>query len=197
MRRLKVPLIVEGKYDKAALASLVEGEIIMTNGFRIFKDPAKIRMIRALSEKGPIALLTDSDRAGFLIRGHLAGTVPPERIIQLYIPEVYGKERRKSRPSAEGKLGVEGMTAETLLAILDKAGLLEDSPPPADPARITKADLYRLGFSGRAESAQKRERLLKELGLPLGLSANALPGLLSRLISLEELETLTERMFPV
>lgn len=196
MRRLKVPLIVEGKYDKAALASLVEGEIIVTNGFRIFKDPAKLAMIRALGEKGPVALLTDSDRAGFLIRGHLAGAVPPERIIQLYIPEVYGKERRKSRPSAEGKLGVEGMTAETLLSILDEAGLLEDSPPPADPARITKADLYRLGFSGREESARKRERLLKELGLPLGLSANALPGLLSRLLSLEELETLTKRIFP-
>ncbi len=196
MRRLKVPLIVEGKYDKAALASLVEGEIIVTNGFRIFKDPAKLAMIRALGEKGPVALLTDSDRAGFLIRGHLAGAVPPERIIQLYIPEVYGKERRKSRPSAEGKLGVEGMTAETLLSILDEAGLLEDSPPPADPARITKADLYRLGFSGREESARKRERLLKELGLPLGLSANALPGLLSRLLSLEELETLTKRLFP-
>ena len=105
-RRLTVPLIVEGKYDKATLCSLVEGEILITDGFRIYKNKELLALIRRLAEKGPVAILTDSDRAGFAIRGHLAGVIPPERLIQLYTPEIYGKERRKASPSAEGKLGV-------------------------------------------------------------------------------------------
>lgn len=188
MKKLTVPLIVEGKYDKAALCSLVEGDILLTNGFGIFKDAKKLALIRRLGQQGPIAILTDSDRAGFAIRGHLAGAVPPENIIQLYTPEIRGKERRKAAPSAEGKLGVEGMPAETLLSILETAGLLEDSPAAPDPGRITKADLYRLGLSGGEGSALRRQALLKSLDLPLGISANALPGILSRLMSLEELE---------
>ena len=132
-----------------------------------------------------MAVLTDSDRAGFSIRGHLAGAIPPERLIQVYIPEIYGKERRKTAPSAEGKLGVEGMPPEILLSILEQAGLLEDSEIPR-PAAITKADLYRMGLSG----AEKRRALCRRLNLPQGLSANALPGVLARLVSPEELETL-------
>lgn len=189
-RRLKVPLIVEGKYDKSTLCSLIEGDIIVTNGFRVFKDPAKRELIRALGERGPIAVFTDSDRAGFQIRGYLAGILPKEKIIPLYTPEIYGKERRKRRPSAEGKLGVEGMPPDILLSALETAGLLEDSPKPPDPCRITKADLYRLGLSGGEGSAEKRRLLLIRLGLPVGISANSLPGILSRLMSLEELETL-------
>ena len=121
--------------------------------------------------------------------GHLAGAIPPERLIQVYIPEIYGKERRKTAPSAEGKLGVEGMPPEILLSILEQAGLLEDSEVPC-PAAITKADLYRLGLSGGPGSAEKRRALCRKLNLPQGLSANALPGVLARLVSPEELETL-------
>ena len=196
MRRLRVPLIVEGKYDKAVLSSVVEGTIIVTNGFGIFKDKKRLALIQKLAAEGPVALLTDSDRAGFLIRGHLAGAIPKASIIQLYTPEIYGKEKRKAHPSAEGKLGVEGMASDLLLKLLDDAGLLEDSVPAADPLRITKADLYRLGLSGRDDSAKKRSILLQELDLPQGLSANALPGILSRLMPLGELEALTARLFP-
>lgn len=189
MKKLKVPLIVEGKYDKATLASVVEGDILITGGFRIFKDKKQLALIRRLAEKGPIAILTDSDRAGFLIRGHLAGAIPPENIIQLYTPEIMGKERRKVSPSAEGKLGVEGMAPETLLAILEEAGLLEGSTTPMD-GKITKADLFRLGLSGGEGSAMRRQALLLRLSLPAHLSANAMPGILSRLMTLEELENL-------
>ena len=156
-RRLKYPLIVEGKYDKATLSNLVEGEILLTDGFHIYKNKEMLSLLRQLAQNGPVAVLTDSDRAGFSIRGHLAGAIPPERLIQVYIPEIYGKERRKTAPSAEGKLGVEGMPPEILLNILEQAGLLEDSEVPC-PAAITKAD--------------------------------ALPGVLARLVSPEELETL-------
>jgi len=188
-RRLKYPLIVEGKYDKATLSNLVEGEILLTDGFHIYKNKEMLSLLRQLAQNGPVAILTDSDRAGFAIRGHLAGAIPPERLIQVYIPEIYGKERRKTAPSAEGKLGVEGMPPEILLGILEQAGLLEDSEIPC-PAAITKADLYRLGLSGGPGSAEKRRALCRRLNLPQGLSANALPGVLARLVSLEELETL-------
>lgn len=190
-RRLKYPLIVEGKYDKATLCSIVEGDILLTDGFRIYKNKQQLSLIRQLAQKGPVAILTDSDRAGFAIRGHLAGAIPPERLIQVYIPEIYGKERRKAAPGAEGKLGVEGMTPALLLELLEQAGLLEGSDAPV-PAAITKADLYRLGFCGGPGSAEKRRALCLRLGLPQGLSANALPGVLSRLLSLDELTRLAE-----
>lgn len=188
-RRLKYPLIVEGKYDKATLCSIVEGDILLTDGFRIYKNKQQLSLIRQLAQKGPVAILTDSDRAGFAIRGHLAGAIPPERLIQVYIPEIYGKERRKAAPGAEGKLGVEGMSPAVLLELLEQAGLLEGSDAPA-PAAITKADLYRLGFCGGPGSAEKRRALCCRLELPQGLSANALPGVLSRLLSLDELTRL-------
>ena len=174
-RRLKYPLIVEGKYDKATLSNLVEGEILLTDGFHIYKNKEMLSLLRQLAQNGPVAVLTDSDRAGFAI--------------QVYIPEIYGKERRKTAPSAEGKLGVEGMPPEILLSILEQAGLLEDSEVPC-PAAITKADLYRMGLSGGPGSAEKRRALCRKLNLPQGLSANALPGVLARLVSPEELETL-------
>ena len=188
-RRLKYPLIVEGKYDKATLCSIVEGDILLTDGFRIYKNKQQLSLIRQLAQKGPVAILTDSDRAGFAIRGHLAGAIPPERLIQVYIPEIYGKERRKAAPGAEGKLGVEGMTPAVLLGLLEQAGLLEGCDAPT-PAAITKADLYRLGLSGTDGSAGRRRALCRALDLPQGLSANALPGVLSRLITIEELERL-------
>ena len=183
-RRLKYPLIVEGKYDKATLCSIVEGDILLTDGFRIYKNKQQLSLIRQLAQKGPVAILTDSDRAGFAIRGHLAGAIPPERLIQVYIPEIYGKERRKAAPGAEGKLGVEGMTPAVLLGLLEQAGLLAGCAAPAP------ADLYRLGVCGGPGSAEKRRALCRRLDLPQGLSANALPGVLSRLLSLDELTRL-------
>lgn len=193
--RVRYPIIVEGRYDKAKLSGIIEGDIIQTDGFRIFSDKAKLGLIRRLAEKGAVVILTDSDRAGFRIRGYLAGAVPPERVIHVYIPEVLGKERRKARPSAEGTLGVEGMEASVLREALAKAGVLEGSSGgDASAGGITKAELYRLGFSGGEGSAGLREALRRRLGLPRGIGANALPGVLNRLMTLEELEALAEEL---
>lgn len=191
--RVKYPIIVEGRYDKAKLSSFLEADIIQTDGFRLFSDKRKLDLIRRLAEEDHIVVLTDSDRAGFRIRGHIAGAVPPEKLIHVYIPQILGKERRKSRPSAEGTLGVEGMEAGILREALAKAGVLAgEEPPRREP--ITKGDLYALGLSGGEGSALLRRRLLRRLGLPEGIGANALPGLLTRLVTPAELRELTEQL---
>lgn len=191
--RVKWPVIVEGRYDKAKLSSFLEGEIIETGGFRVFSDKKRLGLIRRLAEGGGVVILTDSDRAGFRIRGYLAGAIPPERVIHVYIPQILGKERRKARPSAEGTLGVEGMEVSLLREALAKAGALAgEEPPPRDP--VTKGDLYALGLSGGEGSAELRRALLRRLDLPGGLGANALPGVLSRLMTREELERLTAEL---
>lgn len=191
--RVKWPVIVEGRYDKAKLSSFLEGEIIETGGFRVFSDKKRLGLIRRLAEGGGVVILTDSDRAGFRIRGYLAGAIPPERVIHVYIPQILGKERRKARPSAEGTLGVEGMEVSLLREALARAGALAgEEPPPRDP--VTKGDLYALGLSGGEGSAELRRALLRRLDLPAGLGANALPGVLSRLMTREELERLTAEL---
>lgn len=189
--RVRYPVIVEGRYDKAKLRSFLDADIIQTDGFRLFSDKKKLALIRELAQKEErLVVLTDPDRAGFLIRGHIAGAVPPEKLIHVYIPRIPGKEKRKSRPSAEGTLGVEGMEAGLLRDALEKAGVLSgDEPPKREP--ITKGDLYALGLSGGEGSAALRRRLLAHLGLPEGIGANALPGLLTRLTTLPELAEIT------
>ena len=182
--RVKYPVIVEGRYDKAKLSTLMEGDIIQTDGFRILSDKDKMGLIRRLAERGGVVILTDSDRAGFRIRGHIAGALPPEKVIHVYIPEILGKERRKTKPSAQGTLGVEA---------LRKAGVLEGEDQPPRKA-ITKGDLYRLGFSGGEGSAALREALRQRLNLPRGIGPNALPGILTRLVTPEELEELAEEL---
>lgn len=191
--RVKYPVIVEGRYDKAKLSTLMEGDIIQTDGFRIFSDKNKMGLIRRLAERGGVVILTDSDRAGFRIRGHIAGALPPEKVIHVYIPEILGKERRKAKPSAQGTLGVEGMEAEVLREALRKAGVLEGEEQPPRKA-ITKGDLYRLGFSGGEGSAALREALRQRLNLPRGIGPNALPGILTRLVTPEELEALAAEL---
>lgn len=191
--RVKYPVIVEGRYDKAKLSTLMEGDIIQTDGFRIFSNKDKMGLIRRLAERGGVVILTDSDRAGFRIRGYLAGAIPPERVLHVYIPQVQGKERRKRRPSAEGTLGVEGMETEVLREALAKAGALAgEEVPPRQP--ITKGMLYALGFSGGERSAVLRRALLKRLELPEGIGANALPGVLTRLVSPAQLEELAKEL---
>ena len=188
-RRLKYPLIVEGKYDKATLSNLVEGEILLTDGFHIYKNKEMLSLLRQLAQNGPVAVLTDSDRAGFSIRGHLAGAIPPERLIQVYIPEIYGKERRKTAPSAEGKLGVEGMKPAVLLEALRRAGATFEDGETAAGSRgdpITKADLFALGLTGGTDSAAKRRALLKQLDLPEHLTPNGMLEALNLLYSREE-----------
>jgi len=193
--RVRYPIIVEGRYDKAKLCSFLQADIIQTDGFRLFSDKKKLALIRRLAAEDRIVVLTDSDRAGFRIRGHIAGAVPPEKLIHVYIPQVLGKERRKSRPSAEGTLGVEGMEAAVLRDALAAAGVLAGEDAPCrDREPITKGDLYALGLSGGEGSAVLRRRLLRRLGLPEGIGANALPGILTRLVTPEQLRELTAQL---
>lgn len=185
MIRVKEAIVVEGKYDKSALSSLVDGVILETKGFGIFRDKENMELLRRLARERGLIVLTDSDGAGFLIRGKLSSCIPPEQMKNAYIPDLYGKERRKARPSKEGKLGVEGMSQEVLLTALERAGAtVERGSGKRNP--VTKADLYALGLSGKADSAQKRKALQRRLGLPERLSANGLLEVINALYSREE-----------
>lgn len=175
MLHLNQTVIVEGKYDKAKLAALIDANIITTDGFDIFRDQAKLRMIKALAARNGIIVLTDSDRAGFRIRQYISGTIPAEQATHVYIPDLAGKERRKTHPGAEGLLGVEGVPDETLLEAFAKAGLTETHQRPKSPP-VTVVDLVELGLSGGTNSHTKRSAFLRALGLPQRMSAKALLG---------------------
>jgi len=190
--RLRQAVIVEGKYDKIKLETVVDALIIVTDGFRIFKDKEMRVLIRKLAEKSGIVVITDSDAAGFLIRRHLTGIVPADTITNVYIPELCGKEPRKAHASREGKLGVEGMPPAVLLDALRRAGLLDEEGSVC--GGITKTDLYDAGLSGGTNSAAMRRALLGELGLPGRISAGALPEVLSRLMDRDELFAMCERI---
>lgn len=194
MLHVRYPIVVEGRYDKARLSGLVDAQIITTEGFGIFRDKDKLALLQRLASVDKLILLTDSDQAGFRIRSHIAGAVPPGQIIQIYIPRVEGKEQRKDKPSAEGTLGVEGMDSETLRRAFSAAGVLADGPvlPPHPP--ITRQQLFALGLSGGPDSATLRRRLLAALELPPQLSTNAICGILPRLLDYAQLETLVARL---
>ena len=194
--KIKEALVVEGRYDKNTLAQLVDAPIFVTNGFGIFKDPETLALLRAAAERRGLIVLTDSDGGGLVIRNHLKGAIDPAKVKHAYIPDVYGKEKRKAAPGREGKLGVEGMKPEVLLAALKNAGatFLDEEPPvgaaigrqPEAETPITKTDLYELGLSGRPDSREKRKAMQKELGLPENLSANALLTALNCLFTRDE-----------
>lgn len=185
MIRLRQAVVVEGRYDKAKLASILDAVIIETGGFRIFKDKEKLAMLREIARRQGLVILTDSDTAGFRIRRYLGGSIPKEQIINAYIPDIFGKEKRKDKPSAEGKLGVEGVSAEVIRQALEQAGVFAE-PAEEQTRRITKTDLMVLGFSGGANSSRLRERLKKKLRLPEHLGTNALVGVLGCILSYEE-----------
>lgn len=188
MIRVKEAIIVEGKYDKIRLSSLVDGLILETNGFRIFKDKEQMALIRRLAETRGILILTDSDGAGFVIRRYLSGSIPPDRIRHAYIPDIPGKERRKEKPSKEGKLGVEGVPSRVIFESLRRAGVCcsEEPEEDAQKRRITKTDLYLAGLSGGKDSAEKRRALLRKLSLPEHLAPNSLVEVLNSMMSYEE-----------
>ena len=187
-------IVVEGKYDKIKLGGLIDGVILCTGGFRIYKDKEMQQMLRALAKKQGLAVLTDSDAAGFQIRSFLRSICGKENIVDVYIPDLYGKEKRKQHPSREGKLGVEGIPEAVLLEALEKAGIgVREVQERADP--ITKLDLFELGLSGGAQSALRRAQLMKRLELPEHLSANALVTVLASLYSREELYRLCASLF--
>ena len=185
--RLREVLVVEGRYDKNTLSQVVDGTIVETNGFGIFRDPERLALLRLYGETRGLIVLTDGDSAGFLIRNRIRAAVPARYLKHAYIPDVYGKERRKASPSKEGKLGVEGMRPEILLEALRRAGATFDDRPAAErPPQISKADLYARGLSGGEGSREKRAALLRRLNLPERMSADAMLDVLNALMSREE-----------
>lgn len=175
MRKIKEVIVVEGRYDKNTLSQVVEATIIETRGFGIFNDRERLTLLRRLAAERGLILLTDSDGAGFVIRNFLKGAIPKDQVKQAYIPDVYGKERRKTEPGREGKLGVEGMTPSVLLEALERAGAAFEDETAAGPRhRLSKADFYALGLSGGKDSGARRAALLKKLDLPERMTANAL-----------------------
>ena len=196
MLKIKEAIVVEGRYDQNTLSQLVDTLIIPTQGFGIFKDKEKAAMLRRIAEKRGIIILTDSDGAGFVIRNHLKGILPPEQVKHAYIPDLYGKERRKRTAGKEGKLGVEGMRPEVLEQALRKAGatILGEAAQHEPRREITKLDLFYAGLSGGPGAAEKRAALLKMLELPEHLSAKALPEVLNTLLTYEEFIRLTDTL---
>ena len=186
------PVIVEGRYDKQKLQCVMIGQIITTDGFGVFNHKEKLTLIRALAKKSPIILLTDSDGAGKLIRSHITSAVPADRLIQLYIPQIKGKEKRKAVPSAEGTLGVEGMEQQLLYDLLkpyeDGAAVARALENP-----LSKTDCYIDGLTGKDNSTARRDVLAVSLGLPAGMTSNALLAALRLLCTYEEYLTLVGR----
>lgn len=186
MNRVSEVIVVEGKYDKNTLSQVVDAVIIETSGFGVFNNKEKQQLLRTLAEKRGMIVFTDSDGAGFVIRNFIKGCVDPKYLKHAYIPDIYGKERRKAKSSKEGKLGVEGMKPEVLLSALIDAGATVDGVSADKKSRISKADMYAKGYTGREESSKKRAELLKKLGLPEKMTAGALLDVLNALMSREE-----------
>ena len=187
MLRVREVVVVEGRYDKNTLLQVVDAVVLETSGFGIFNDRQKQKLLRSMAETRGLVVLTDPDGAGFVIRNFIKSCVPAERLKQAYVPDIHGKEKRKARLSREGKLGVEGMRAETLIEALRRAGACLEEPERGENAqKITKADLYRLGLSGCENSAKKRAELIRELDLPEHMSADALLDVLNAIMSREE-----------
>lgn len=187
MHSVKEVIVVEGRYDKNTLSQVVDAVIIETSGFGIFNDAQKQKLLRTMAQARGLVVLTDSDGAGFVIRNFIKGCVDPACVKHAYIPDVYGKERRKAAPSKEGKLGVEGMRPQVILDALIRAGATVDERPAAESAaRITKADMYKCGLSGGTGSREKRAALIKWLDLPEKLSADALLDVLNAIMTREE-----------
>lgn len=188
MKRIRETIIVEGRYDVNTIKQCVDAHVIETSGFGVFNDTEKRRLIEKLAEKNGIIVFTDSDGAGFVIRNHLRGIVRKGTVKHAYIPEVEGKERRKTSVSKAGLLGVEGMSREIIIDALRQAGATFEDEPKKCSAGITKQDMYAVGISGGANSAQKREKLAEVLGLPRLMSANALLSAINMIFTRDEFD---------
>ena len=190
--KIQEAIVVEGRYDKAALAGVVDTLILDTAGFGVFKDGERMALLRKLAEKRGLIVLTDPDGAGFVIRNYLKGAIPRGQLKHAYVPDVYGKERRKRTPGKEGKLGVEGMPPEVLRQAVLNAGatVLDGEAPARGQGDLTMADLFALGLSGAPDAAQRRAALLGQLELPEHMSAKALLAALNALYTPDELDKL-------
>ena len=190
MVRIREAIVVEGRYDKNTLSQIVDAPILETSGFGIFKDKKQLELLRKVAKIRGLIVFTDSDGAGFVIRNHLKSAIDGRCLKHAYIPDIPGKERRKFAPGKEGKLGVEGMSPEIILEALRRAGAtIEGEDTPARNG-ITKQDLVELGLSGGANSAEKRQKLMRKLDLPEHMSANAMLQALNLLYSAEELRSI-------
>ncbi len=185
MIKVKEAIIVEGKYDKIRLANIVDATVITTDGFRIFKDAEKVALIRLLAKKRGLVILTDSDRAGQMIRKHIEKIAGKENIKNVYLPPVKGKEKRKNSHSAEGVLGVEGTDDAIILSALARAGITGEEIIKKGKT-ITKTDLYNIGVSGVDGAFERRAALCKFLGLPDFLPANTLLDVLNSLYGYDD-----------
>ena len=192
MLKIKEAIVVEGRYDKNTLSQVVDAPILETLGFGVMNDPEQLALLRRVAAVRGLIVFTDSDGAGFVIRNYLKSAIAPEQLLHAYIPDVYGKEKRKRKPGKEGKLGVEGMPPKVIEDVLRRAGatfLGEDARKEEGPA-LTKADLFAAGLTGGEGSAQRRLELLKRLELPEHMSANALLAVLNGCYTAEEVKEL-------
>jgi ribonuclease M5 len=194
MVKIKEAIVVEGRYDKNTLSQIVDAPILETSGFGIFKDRAQMALLRRVAETRGLIVFTDADGAGFVIRNHIKSTIPGKYLKHAYTPDVFGKERRKTAPGKEGKLGVEGMSREIILDALRKAGATIEGEDSVPVNQTTKQDLMELGLSGGPNSSALRLKLLKKLNLPERMSPNAMLQALNLLYTLEELKAILEKM---
>lgn len=195
MLKIKEAIVVEGRYDKNTLSQIVDAPILETSGFGIMKDKQQLKLLRRVAEARGLIIFTDADGAGFVIRNYLKGAIPSKFLLHAYIPDIPGKERRKSAPGKEGKLGVEGMTPQVITDALRKAGatvLGEETKRTA--GNITKQDMMELGLSGGPNSSDLRKKLLKKLDLPEHMSTNALLQAVNLLYTLDELRVILAQL---
>lgn len=193
MIKIKQAIVVEGRYDKNTLSQVVDAPIFQTDGFAIMKDTQQMKLLRRVAEKRGLIVFTDSDGAGFVIRNKLKSCIAPQYLLHAYIPDVYGKERRKAAPGKEGKLGVEGMTPQVILDCLIRAGATVEGESAAQRQMpITKMDMFHTGLSGGPNSSERRKALMKMLDLPEHMSSNALLQALNMLCTREEFYKMTD-----
>lgn len=192
MIKIKEAIVVEGRYDKNTLSQIVDAPILETSGFGIFKDKQQLAFLRKVAQQRGLIVFTDSDGAGFVIRNHLKSAIEPKYLKHAYIPDIFGKERRKATAGKEGKLGVEGMRPEIIVEALRRAGATFEDGAVSVRQSITKQDLMELGLSGGKESSQKRKALLKKLDLPEHMSANAMLQALNLLYTIDDLRLLVQ-----
>lgn len=197
MYKIKEAVIVEGVYDKIKLSNFLDGIIFVTGGFSIISNKKKLETIKTLAEKTGIVILTDSDSAGFKIRNHIKQSLPKELVKHAYIPDIPGKEKRKTKPGKEGLLGVEGISQDIIINALKKAGceINGQTEPEKQSDPITKADLFSLGLSGDENSVKKRQTLANALGMPSKISSNMLLSFLNRIMTRDELMNLCGELF--
>ena len=194
MVKIKEAIVVEGRYDKNTLSQILDAPILETSGFGIFKDKQQMALLRRIAETRGLIVFTDSDGAGFLIRNHIKSAIPGKYLKHAYIPDIYGKEKRKAAPGKEGKLGVEGMTKDVILESLRRAGATIEGEAVSGSQQITKQDLMELGLSGGADASNNRLKLLKKLNLPERMSPNAMLQALNLLYNLEELQAILQNL---